>query len=316
MRKAKNNLADPLNGCRAFITKIRNASRFVTMNLKGEEDFNIDFARLTDPDKWILHALNNLVVKINEQMDNYRIDKVAYLLYHFFRHEYCDWYLEFSKSDLHNPETRKTLKLTLYRLLQLLHPFIPFVTAELFQNIKSDGQPLLLQTEFPTFTSEAVFSREFTEVEALKKIITETRKTRARNIIHPGNRIHICLKTESEKEKAALSRNMKYFDSLTRSAKTEIVPDFSHLPKGFRGSCLNWEILLPLDSDEHRRKELTRLNQELEKMETQAGKLEKKLSNNRFLKKSPASVVLQLKKDLRGIIDRRDRTRETIHDLS
>lgn len=305
-----------LKGFQTFTNKIWNASRYVIMNLKGDENFNIEFSQLSQTDKWILHALNNTIVKVNDFMDNYRVNEAADLLYHFFWHEYCDWYLEFSKNDLNNPETRKVLKFTLYKLLQMLHPFMPFITEELYQKIKGNGEQFLIQTEFPAFHSELVFNHEFIDVEVLKKVVTLTRKTRTENKIDPNHRIRIYLKTGSKKEGASLTVNMKYYDSLTRSAKTEIVTDFSHLPKGFKGTCLNWEILLPFDNDEDRLKELIRLKKKLEKIENQVNDLEKKLSNDRFLKKTPGPVVLNLKKNLQETIDQQNKIQKTIDELS
>jgi valyl-tRNA synthetase len=307
-----------VKGCQTFTNKIWNASRYVIMNLNGDENFSIDFSQLSDTDKWILHALNNTIIKVNDFMDNYRLNEAADLLYHFFWHEYCDWYLEFSKNDIRNPDTRKTLKFTLYKLFQLLHPFMPFITEELYQKIKGNGKRnhFLLQTEFPTFNSELVFNHEFIDVEVLKKVVTQTRKTRTESKIDPNHRIRIYLKTGSKKESAALSKNMKYFDFLTRSAKTEIVTDFSNLAKGFKGVCLNWEILLPFDNDEDRLKELARLKKEVEKIATRINTLEKKLSNDKFVRKTPGPVVLNLKKNLQETIDKQNKIQKTVDDLS
>jgi valyl-tRNA synthetase len=305
-----------VKGYQTFTNKIWNASRYVIMNLNGDENCKIEFSHLSNTDKWILHALNNTIVKVNDFMDNYRVNEAADLLYHFFWHEYCDWYLEFSKNDLHKPDTRKTLKFTLYKLFQLLHPFMPFITEELYQKIKGNSKRFLMQTGFPSFHSELVFNHEFIDVEVLKKVVTQTRKTRTENKIAPNHRIRIYLKTGSKKERDALSGNMKYFDFLTRSAKTEIVTDFPHLAKGFKGVCLNWEILLPFDNDEDRLKELTRLKKELKKIENQVNQLEKKLSNNRFVNKAPKAEVLNLKKNLQETIDRRNKIQKTTDDLS
>jgi valyl-tRNA synthetase len=305
-----------VKGYKAFANKIWNASRYVIMSLKGDEDFNIDFTKITDTDKWILHGLNNTTEKVNDFMDNYRINEAADLLYHFFWHEYCDWYLEFSKSDADNPDTRKTLKFTLYKLMQLLHPFMPFITEEIYRKIKGDGSDYLLQTEFPAFQGELAFPHEFSDVEVLKKVVMETRKTRTENKIDPHQKIPIYLKTESKKEGAVLSGNLKYFDFLTKSAKTEIAADFSKLGKGFKGVCLNWEILLPFESDEDRLNELARLKKEVEKIEKQINSTEQRLSNKSFVKKAPGSVVANFKKSLQENIDKRDKIRKTINDLS
>jgi len=306
-----------VKGYKGFANKLWNASRYVLMNLQGDEDYNIDYTKLTDTDKWILHALNNTVEKVNEMMDSYRLNEASDQIYHFIWHEYCDWYLEFSKSDSDNLDTRKVLKYTLYTLLQLLHPFMPFITEEIYQKIRSaTEQPFLLQTKYPQFHSHLVFIAEYTGVEALKKVINEARKTRTENQIDPNRRISIYLKSESEKERVALNRNLKYFDFLTRSTKTEIVLDFSTVSKGFRGVCLNWEILLPFDSDEDRLNELSRLKKEYDKMEKQILSLEQKLDNKGFVDKAPAEVVSNFKKNLQENMDKRDKIRKTIDDLS
>ncbi len=304
-----------LKGHRAFVNKIWHASRYVLLNLDGYEDFDIDLDNIATADKWILHFLNNIIDKVNDLVDHYRIYEAAGILYHFFWHEYCDWYLEFSKCDTHNPNTRKVLKLTLFRLLQMLHPFMPFVSEEIYQKIKSHEE-FLIQTEFPSMNSQFVFNDEFSHIELLKKVIRETRRVRTENRIDPNLRINIFLKTESEKEKAIVRRELKYFDFLTRSAETEIVNDFSGLEKGFRGSYLNWEILLPFDNDQDRLKELARLKNEHKKLENLTANIEKKLDNEDFINKASQAVVTRLKKKLQAAIDRKEKIHKTIGDLS
>jgi valyl-tRNA synthetase len=215
-----------IKGYKTFANKIWNASRYVIMNLRGDEDFNIDFEKTTVTDKWILNFLNNIIEKVNDLMDNYRTNEAADLIYHFFWHEYCDWYLEFAKNDIDNIDTRKVLKFTLFRLLQLLHPFMPFITEEIYQKIKIE-EDFLIQTKFPSFSSKMVFIDEYKDIELLKKIIIETRKTRTENRIDPNERINIYLKSESEKERKIISNLLIYFDFLTKSIKTEIKDDFS-----------------------------------------------------------------------------------------
>ncbi|MCP4220373.1 MAG: valine--tRNA ligase [bacterium] len=307
---------DRIKGYKAFANKIWNASRYMLMNLKGDEDFDINFKKITDTDKWILHSLNMTVEKVNEMMESYKVNEASDTLYHFFWHEYCAWFLEFSKNDADNLDTRKTLKFTLFRLLQLLHPFMPYITEEIYRKFAPEDKPFLLQTEFPSFKAELAFPDEFKHVELLKTIVNETRKTRTENRIDPNQKIRIYLKTGSAKEKKIVEKNLKYFDFLTRSEKTELVEDFSDLSKGFRGVCLNWEILLPFDSEEDRLSELDRLKKELEKVDKQVTNLEKKLSNEGFIAKAPEKVVGNFKKNLQEHIDRQEKLRKTISDLS
>jgi valyl-tRNA synthetase len=347
MSKTKNNAVDPLNiiheygadalrftlaiqavpgmdislsisrikGYKAFANKIWNASRYVIMNLKGDEDGVIDLSRITDTDRWILHKLNAAVEKVNGCFDDYRIYEAADVIYHFIWDEYCDWYLEFSKSDLESPATRSVLKLTLYKILQLLHPFMPFISEEIYQKIKTDKE-FLLQTPFPTFDKSLVFPEAHAAVETLKKVVAETRKTRTENRIEPNRKIPIFLKCDAIAEKEQLEKHVKYFDFLSRSLKTEIVADFSALTKGFRGVSQNWEILLPFVDDSDRQRELQRLRGEHDKLDKLIGQMEGKLNGAGFADKAPAEIVQNFKKSLQENIEKKTKISKTIDDLS
>lgn len=307
--------ANRIRGYNSFIKKIWHAARFILMNSAGDIKFNIVPDQLTTPDKWILHFLNKTGEKVNELMDSYRINRAADLLYRFFRNEYCGWYLEFSKKNIASPGTRKVLKFTLMQLLQLLHPFLPFITEEIFRKIKT-GKDFLLQTEYPSFNSKFIFYDEFSNIELLKNIIRETRKIRVENRVDPKQKINIYLKTGSEKEKNILAQEIKYYNFLTGSAKTGIVPGFENLPKGFKGFCANWEILLPFNSDMDRVKELTRLKKEFAELENHIVNLEKKLADREFINSANQSNIMKVKKSLQLAINKKEKMKSTINDLS
>ncbi len=304
-----------IKGYKAFMNKIWNASRYIIMNLKGDESFNIEFGEISAADKWVLHLINLTAKNVNSLMDSYKLNEAADTLYHFFWHEYCDWYLEFSKNDLENKETRSVLKFTLFRSLQMLHPFIPYLTEEIFQKLGSEKK-FLLETDFPEFKSELVFTTEYKNIELLKKITGETRKTRTENKIDPNARLNTYLKTSSESEKKIISELIKYYNFLTRSGKTEIVDDFSDLPKGYRGVHLNWEILLPFNTESDRAKEIERLGKELQKTAGVIESIENRLKNKKFIEKAPADVVNGFKKTLQESIDKREKIEKTLSDLT
>jgi valyl-tRNA synthetase len=304
-----------IKGYKAFANKIWNASRYVITNLKGDESMAVDTQRITDTDKWILHVLNTTVEKVNTCFDDYRIYEAADLIYHFIWDEYCDWYLEFSKSDLDSPYTRSVLRLTLLKILQLLHPFMPYISEEIYQKIRTDKE-FLLQTEFPAFDKNFVFPAIHASVETLKKVIAETRKTRTENRIEPNRKIPIFLKCEAAAEKDHLEKHLKYFDFLSRSQKTEIVADLSVLPKGFRGVSQNWEILLPFVSNEDRQHELLRLRGEHDKLAMLISQMESKLNDGGFVNKAPSEIILNFKKNLQEYIEKKVKISKTIDDLS
>ncbi len=304
-----------IKGYKAFTNKIWNASRYIIMNLKGDESENIDFEKISVTDKWILHLLNLTTKNINSLMDNYKLNEAADVLYHFFWHEYCDWYLEFSKNDIENRETRNVLKYTLFRSLQLLHPFTPYLTEEIYQKIKTE-KDFLLETKFPEFKSELVFTSEYKNIELLKKITGETRKTRTENKIDPNTRLKTFLKTSSKKEADIFAELLKYFNFLTKSENAEIVKDFSSLPKGYRGVYLNWEILLPFENESDREKEIERLSKEMKKIDDLINNIENRLKNRNFVQKAPVDIVNGFKKTLQESIDKKEKFEKTLSDLT
>jgi len=304
-----------IKGYKAFANKIWNASRYVIMNLQGDEDLQIDVRKISDADKWILQMLNTTVEKVNIFFDDYHMYEAADLIYHFIWDEYCDWYLEFSKNDLDSSHTRSVLKLTLFRILQLLHPFMPFISEEIYQKIKTE-KDFLLQTEFPAFNKNFVFPETFAAIEILKKVVAETRKTRTENRIEPNKKIPIYLKCDSVAEKKQMLKHMRYFNFLSRSLQTEIVDDLSVLAKGFRGVSQNWEILLPFANDQDRLRELQRLNGEHDKLSRQISQMESKLSGSGFVDKAPAEIILNFKKNLQEYIEKKAKIGKTIDDLS
>jgi valyl-tRNA synthetase len=304
-----------IKGYKAFANKIWNASRYVIMNLRGDEPAAIETGRISDTDRWILHKLNGMVEKVNQSFEEYRMYEAADLIYHFIWDEYCDWYLEFSKSDLESVHTRSVLKLTLFKILQLLHPFMPYISEEIYQKIKTDKE-FLLQTEFPAFDKNLVFPQAHAAVETLKKVVAETRKTRTENRIEPNKKIPVFLKCDSPAEKEHLEKHRKYFDFLSRSLKTEIVADLSALPKGFRGVSQNWEILLPFVDDQDRQRELQRLRGEHDKLAKLIEQMEGKLNGGGFAEKAPAEVIQNFKKNLQEHIEKKAKLSKTIDDLS
>jgi valyl-tRNA synthetase len=304
-----------IKGYKTFANKIWNASRYVLMNLQGDEDLRIDVQKISDADRWILQLLNTTVEKVNIYFDEYHLYEAADIIYHFIWDEYCDWYLEFSKSDLESPHTRSVLKLTLFRILQLLHPFMPFISEEIYQKIKSE-KDFLLQTEFPAFNKNFVFPEAFAGIEMLKKVVAETRKTRTENRIEPNKKIPIYLKCDSAAEKQQMVKHLKYFNFLSRSLQTEIVADLSLLAKGFRGVSQNWEILLPFANDDDRQRELQRLNVEHDKLGKLIGQMEGKLAGSGFVDKAPAEVIQNFKKNLQEYIEKKAKIGKTIDDLS
>jgi valyl-tRNA synthetase len=300
---------------KAFTHKIWNASRYIIMNLHNDEDSSLEFDKITTTDKWLLHRLNNTVDQINHQMDQYQIPNAASTLYHFFWHEFCDWYLEFSKTDIRNRETRKVLKFSLLHLLQCLHPFIPFLTEEIHQKV-NPGQGLLMTASFPQFNSNWVFLRDHSAIEQLKTLITRTRKIISENKINPVKPFSVYIRINSPGIKNEIAKNMKYYDFLTRSQKSEIVDDFSGLPGGFKAKTQNLEILLPLKNETERKQVLNKLKRDFEQTRARIFGVESKLADPQFISRESESGLSALKKSLLKSHQKREKIQKILSDLS
>ncbi|MCK4836617.1 MAG: class I tRNA ligase family protein [Candidatus Aminicenantes bacterium] len=304
-----------LKGYRAFTNKIWNASRYVIMNLQGNENLNIDNTKITPVDKWFLHSLNNITDKISHLMDQHIVNEAADKLYHFFWHEFCRWYLEYSKINIQKLECRKVLKLSLLHLIQLLHPFIPYITEEIYQRLSS-GEDFLLEIPLPGFDSKMAFPKEYSAVEQLKNIITETRKTRAENKIDPNKKIQIYLKSNSKQKRITMAHYLKYYNFLTSSNKTQILDDFSNDLKGFRGKISGWGILIPFENNSERIHELTKLKREFKAINNQIHGMEAKLMDQQYIKKTSGAGLSVLKKNLLIKYEKREKIQKTICDLT
>ncbi len=310
---------DRIRGYKAFANKIWNASRFVLMNLRTDErELDRELLEgLGQTDRWLLHGLNNLVEKVNRLMDDYRLFEAADLIYHFFWDEFCDWHLEFAKNDTETVETRSVLRHALAVLLKLLHPFMPYISEEIWQKLRWETEPsFLLQTPFPQFDSRLVFLEDFDQVETLKSLISETRRTRTENRIDPNKRVRISLLPDSRDRGRVMQDLLKYFDFLTRSSGTEIIDQRPEDLKGFKGLLSGWEIILPFDDEADRLAELGRLQKELEQVERQAADTEAKIGNQAFVSRAPAEVVLKTKQNLQAALEKKQKLQKTIADLS
>jgi valyl-tRNA synthetase len=198
-------------------------------------------------------------------------------------------------------------------MLRLMHPFIPYITEEIYSKLGEDK--MLLQTRYPEFESRLVFLNEYNDIELLKSIIMETRKTRPENGLDPNLKVNTYLKCNLDKEKTSIEPLLLYFNFLTKSEETKIVDDFELL-KGFRGVTQKWEILLPIDNVDKLKDEIKRLSKELAKLDSIIERNEKKLSQEDFIKKAPENVIIKFKATLQDSIDKKNKITKTISDLS
>jgi len=279
-------------GYRAFVNKIWNASRFVLMNLEDSQH-NAKEAELTLVDRWIKSRLTRTIEELNQSLEQYKFYEAADRIYHFVWHEFCDWYIELVKPDLKegNKTSQTVLVDMLDQILRLLHPFMPFVTEEIWQNLPSAGKSLL-EASFPKKDQKWIDKPAERMMQSLQEAIVEVRTIRAENRIPPKKKVDLLMKVSGEKDKKIIHSHQVYIQSLANIRNIEFydtLPQKRRLLKGIAGS---WEVAIPLeegliDFDQERQ----RLEREFNKVILEIQKIDQRLHNKNFLAKAPQDVI-------------------------
>ena len=280
-----------------FANKVWNASKFVISNLEGfKEDISILDLDFKLEDQWILSKLQNSARKFNEEMEEYNIDSCAKIAYEFFRNDFCDWYVEIAKTRIYGVDAdntdRQTAQWVLRHILdnglRLLHPFMPFITEEVWQKIKVYGESIML-ADFPREDKALINVKAENDFEYLEEVIGAIRNIRAENNVSPAKRISIIIDTEDSGEKDIVLNNPKILDKLANVEKIEILTE---LPKmsGFR-VVGNSKIYVSLEGLIDIEKEVEKLNKEIEKVQKELDRTLNKLSNEQFVSKAPQTVI-------------------------
>jgi len=278
-----------------FANKVWNASRFVLSNL---EDFDanavIDEKEFKLEDRWILSKLQTASRQINEYMDKYELDSAAKVAYEFFRGNFCDWYVEIAKTRVYGQEgsdktvAQYVLKTVLDKGLRMLHPFMPFITEEIWQKLGLDEETIML-SEFPTENKKYVDLAAEKEFDYLKEIINAIRNIRGEANVSPAKKIEVIFKIVNDGEKEILEHNAKILDKLANVEKYEFNKEIPALV-GFK-LVETTEIYVPLADLIDKEKEIAKLEKDIQKTQKELDRVLGKLSNEKFLSKAPKEVI-------------------------
>ncbi|WP_116365211.1 valine--tRNA ligase [Parahaliea mediterranea] len=293
-----------IEGFRNFCNKIWNAARYVLMNCEGQDcDQNGDGeVELSLADRWIIGQLQQTEAAVAKAVEAYRFDHASQALYEFIWNQYCDWYLELSKPVLWDDEaseaakrgTRRTLIRVLEAALRLLHPFMPFITEEVWQAVAplagKSGATIMLQP-YPIGEGESVDSAANADIEWLKGVIVGLRNIRGEMNIPPGKALTALLKNGGESDKSRLEQNATALKKLARLDDIRFVADGEEAPVAATALVGDLEILVPMADLIDKDAELKRLAKEIEKLEKELSRIEGKLNNAAFVDKAPDAVV-------------------------
>ena len=282
----------------AFANKVWNASKFVLSNLEGiNTEVSIIDLEFKLEDRWILSKLQKAAKSVNESMDKYELDSAAKTAYEFFRGDFCDWYLEIAKTRVYGviegvdkTTAQWVLRHVLDSGLKMLHPFMPFITEEIWQKLGIEEDTIML-SDFPAEDKALLDMEAEREFDYLKEIITAIRNIRGEANISPAKKIEVIFRTVDNTEKEILSNNTKILDKLANVEKYEFVPD-AEIPDlvGFR-LVEETEIYVPLSDLIDKDKEIAKLEKDIEKTQRELDRVSEKLSNEAFISKAPQAVI-------------------------
>ncbi|RJQ25169.1 MAG: valine--tRNA ligase [Peptococcaceae bacterium] len=285
-----------LEGARNFANKLWNAARFVLMNLSGfqpgEEPLNYTLA-----DRWIVSRYQAIIRDVTGYLEAYELGEAARVLYEFIWSEFCDWYIELAKPRLYgegNPKDKYTSRYVLASVLkgtlELLHPFMPFITEEIWQHLPSRGKTIM-RAAWPVFQEESLNPAAETEMAVLMEVTRAVRHVRSEFNLPAGRRIEVLLAAPEENTKALLKREMEYVQVLT-NAGISISPALEDKPdQAAHAVARGVEIFVPLKGLIDINKETARLKKELAAVEKDLTRTKGKLASPGFLAKAPAEVV-------------------------
>lgn len=282
---------------RNFANKIWNASRFALMNLEGVSFENIDITgELTTADRWILHRLNETSREITRLIDSYEFGETGRQLYNFIWDDLCDWYIEFAKLSLYGTDaaakakTQSVLAYVLDRTMRLIHPFMPFISEEIWQHLPHEGETITLAA-WPEYDAALENPQAVAEMNLLMDVIRAVRNIRAEVNVPMSKKVELIIKASNEETLSIITRNDNYIGRFCNTSSFEAGLNPETPDKVMSAVVTGAELLLPLSGLIDIEQEIARLEKEVQTLNSEVERVEKKLSNQGFVAKAPAKVI-------------------------
>ena len=300
--------SDKVEASSNFANKLWNASKFVLMQLEDIEEFKenditeLDLSKMIYVDKWIISKLNTLVKEVTENLENYDLGVAAQKIYDFIRNDFCDWYIEIVKPRLFNKEdeSRYTVQFILNYVLctslKLLHPFMPFITEEIYSKLYHKPESIMM-TEFPKYKEELDFKNEEELAIEIMNIITEIRNIRSKMNVHPSKKTKLIFVTTTAKDE--IEKSEAFLEKLGFANKIEIQKTTENIPENAVAILSkNMEVHIPFEELVDIEEEKKRLEGEKKRLESEVQRGEKMLSNPGFINKAPEAKINEEKEKL------------------
>ncbi len=286
---------------RNFANKVWNASRFIMMNIEKAPNAEADLSQLTMADKWILSKVNMLAKDVTENLDKYELGIGLQKVYDFIWEEFCDWYIEMVKPRLYAEEdTTKeaaiwTLKTVLIQALKLLHPFMPFITEEIFCNLQEDEESIMISS-WPVWKEEWNFATEEQAVGIIKEAVRSIRNVRTSMNVPPSKKANVFIVSQQDKLLEIFARSKAFFATLGYANEVVLQKDKTGIDEDAVSAVIpQASIYMPFSELVDIEKEIARLKAEETRLHGELERVDKMLGNERFIKKAPAAKIAEEK---------------------
>ncbi|WP_127494611.1 valine--tRNA ligase [Paenibacillus glycanilyticus] len=306
---------------RNFANKIWNASRFALMNLEGFTASDIDIkSNLGTAERWILHRLNETVREATRLIDSYEFGETGRILYNFIWDDLCDWYIEFAKLNLYGTDeqakraTQSVLAYVLDRTQRLIHPFMPYISEEIWQHLPHEGESITVAA-WPVYDEALEAPEAVKEMELLMDIIRAVRNVRAEVNVPMSKKVELMIKPSGEAEAAIVSRNEEFIRRFCGTSSFETGLGLAAPDKAMTAIVTGAELYLPLAGLIDISQEIARLEKELATLSSEVERVEKKLSNEGFVAKAPAKVIDEERAKMADYASKRDKVLARIEEL-
>ena len=312
---------------RNFANKIWNASRFVMMNMPDAPLTKPSKEELEPADRWILSKINGLIKEVTDNMEKYELGVAVQKVYDFIWDEYCDWYIEMVKPRLYAKENETdkdkvsrnaalyTLKEVLIDALKLLHPYMPFITEEIFTTIQDEEDSIMISS-WPVTSSEREFAKEEKELETIKEAIRGIRNVRTQMNVPHSRKAALFIVTEDKEAKESFEDNGYFLKTLAFASEVTVQSDKTGIADDAVAVMLaHAAVYMPFSDLVDKEKELARLEGEVKRLEGELKRSNGMLSNERFLSKAPAEKIAEEKEKLAKYEKLMEQVKKQIEDI-
>ncbi len=296
---------EKVEASRNFANKVWNASRFIMMNMEGKSKDPAAIEQLEPVDKWILSRLNNLIKEATDNMEHYELGIAVQKVYDFIWDEFCDWYIEMVKPRLYSSDDQNsqnaalwTLKTVLSQALKLLHPYMPFITEEIFCSLQQEEESIMISS-WPEYREEWCFAKEEKDIETIKEAVRGIRNVRTQMQVAPSRKAKVYVVSENDGILAAFTEGRLFFASLAYASEVVIQKDKQGIESDAVSVVIPGATLyIPFAELVDIAQEIARLEKEEKRLQGELARVNGMLNNEKFISKAPEAKIAEEREKL------------------